>query len=383
MRLLFTALLCAAALLALPAAAEDYYAPRDWSKDSKGKMNISAYLFRDMNRNGIYDLPDRPMEDIVVEMTRPNGETAIRRTNSNGFGNFSMSLHDEKAMIREEGDYSFDVIVPEGWSITTGHKVQTKAFRFFPGAVGDMVADPPFIAVGLAQDFRVYGRVADAEPGSRVTLSDAAGDTQSGALAEDGAFSLATGAGPWTLAVDYGESGARVERSLAARNTRVQVAAIRRGSEPAPQAHEVVADFEGITEKNLREMPNGVAGLMWWNVVALRVDIAYTNNAMSGHYIAYNSSGHPARIYHEAPFDFAGGYFGVAWARANGETLRLRGWRGETLVYEDEIELSYLGPVWFDADYRGITRLDLETAHYWQYVSDDLVFRLPQAPSGN
>ena len=57
MRLLFTALLCAAALLALPAAAEDYYAPRDWSKDSKGKMNISAYLFRDMNRNGIYDLP--------------------------------------------------------------------------------------------------------------------------------------------------------------------------------------------------------------------------------------------------------------------------------------------------------------------------------------
>src|SRR5690606_17665373 len=139
-----------------------------------------------------------------------------------------------------------------------------------------------------------------------------------------------------------------------------------------------VVDFEDVTEKGIREIPSGLGGLMWWNLVALKVAPSYTNNAASGDYVAYNSSGHPARIWNSEPFTFTGGHFGVAWRRANGETLRLRGWRRGELVYEDEVPLSNLGPIWFQADYRKIDRLDLATEHYWQVVMDDLGFVVPE-----
>jgi hypothetical protein len=149
------------------------------------------------------------------------------------------------------------------------------------------------------------------------------------------------------------------------------------GQPDRPQARVLsIVDLESVSEKDIKEMPNGVGGLSWWNFVVLEVATSYANGAHSGNHIAYNSSGHPARIYHDAPFDFVGGFFAVAWARSNGETLHLRAWRGDELVNSDTIMLSNLGSVWFDADYRGITRLDIHTEHYWQFVSDDLTFRL-------
>jgi hypothetical protein len=141
-------------------------------------------------------------------------------------------------------------------------------------------------------------------------------------------------------------------------------------------AETVTVDFESVTEKDIKEIPNGVGGLGWWNFVALKVAPAYTNNAVSGHYVAYNSSGHPSRISARQPFDFVGGYFGVAWQQAEGETLVIKGWRGDVLAYEDHVPLSSLGPVWFDADYRSIDRIEFETTHYWQFVCDDLEFRI-------
>lgn len=377
-------LACGIAALAQSAAAgeaADYYGPRDWSKPSGGKMNISAYLFRDVNRNGIFDLPDRPMEDIAVEMIRPSGEIEVKRTNSNGFGNFSMSQSEDEAMIREPGDYTFDVVVPEGWSVTTGNKVQTKSFRFLPGSVGDMIADPPFYPVGLVQDLVVFGELEEAPAGTTLTLSGDAG-ARPVALEDDGSFRAEVGEGPWTLSAHDGAGDLLLERGFSVPGAPVQLSRLLfDDSQAAEEAPLRLVDFEGVTEKNLREMPSGVGGLRWFNMVALRLDSGYTNNAISGHYVGYNSSGHPARIYHATPFDFVGAHFGVAWRRANGETLHLRGWRGEELVYEDSIELSYLGPVWFAADYRGITRLDLETEHYWQFVTDDMVFRIGPPPA--
>ncbi|MDT8410137.1 MAG: hypothetical protein RQ741_11100 [Wenzhouxiangellaceae bacterium] len=38
------------------------------------------------------------------------------------------------------------------------------------------------------------------------------------------------------------------------------------------------------------------------------------------------------------------------------------------------MSLSAFGPVWFDAAYRSITRLELATRHYWQFVIDDPAF---------
>ena len=44
-------------------------------------------------------------------------------------------------------------------------------------------------------------------------------------------------------------------------------------------------------------------------------------------------------------------------------------------IAEDEIRLSHLGSVYFDAQYRNITMVELTTLHYWQVVADDLIFR--------
>jgi len=38
--------------------------------------------------------------------------------------------------------------------------------------------------------------------------------------------------------------------------------------------------------------------------------------------------------------------------------------------------LSYLGPTWFEADFRQIDRLTLSTGHYWQFIAEDMQFRV-------
>jgi len=46
-------------------------------------------------------------------------------------------------------------------------------------------------------------------------------------------------------------------------------------------------------------------------------------------------------------------------------------------VADDELRLSSLGPVRFDAAFRRIDRLVLTTRHYWQLVVDDMEVGVP------
>jgi hypothetical protein len=50
-------------------------------------------------------------------------------------------------------------------------------------------------------------------------------------------------------------------------------------------------------------------------------------------------------------------------------------WRDGQPIAREELVLSYLGPVWFEADFRQIDRLTLSTAQYWQFIAEDMVFR--------
>jgi hypothetical protein len=54
----------------------------------------------------------------------------------------------------------------------------------------------------------------------------------------------------------------------------------------------------------------------------------------------------------------------------------VKAWRGEELVYQDDVKLSRLGPVFFQANYDQVTKVEFETDHYWQVVTDDLLFSL-------
>ena len=367
---------------AATAAAQDMYAPRtDWSSFTGGDLNISGFVFRDVNRNGIYDDDDRTMELIATQMTSPQGDTLIRWTNFNGFANFSMAAGDPEADISNPGVYDFEVIVPGGWEVTTGNVLQAKRFNVTPGAIADMSADPPFFPVGLAPTLTISGTVPETNGETRVSIRPPSGEWGQMGQAGITQFRIPVEPGEWQIRMDSDDGRQSVTRSVTVTEFPVQLSAGGTGA-GEHQDGDVVIDFDDITSRDIKEMPNGVGGLMWWNMIAYEAgQPAYTNNSVSGEFVGYNSSGHPARIWNPEPFSFVGGHFGVAWRRAHGETLRLRGYRRGELVYEDAITLSYLGPVWFQADYRDIDRLDLATDHYWQFVTDDLSFVVPKPVS--
>ena len=370
---------CVVALLASSGTATsepDLYAPRsDWTTPSGGNLNISGFVFRDRDRDGVYDLEDPPVEGIATRMKSPNGKEALRWTNFNGFANFSMSAEDPSADITQPGLYDFEVIVPGGWQLTTGNAVQTKNFERASGAVSDTRGTPPFFPVGIAPILTISGTVP---PGAgedrRVSVRSPSGEWQEMGRGGISQFLIPAHPGDWQVATGSDSEGRSVARRVTVGEFPVQLSVSGTGGE-APSGKSVVVDFEDITDRTIREMPNGVGGLRWWNMIAyIAGQPAYNNNAVSGSYVGYNSSGHPARIWSTKPFSFVGGNFGAAWKRSHGETLRLRGWRRGELIYEDTITLSYLGPIWFQADYRSIDRLDLATEHFWQFVADDLSF---------
>jgi len=358
-------------------AEADLYAPRcDWSSSTGGELNISSFLFRDVNRKGIYDVHARPLDNVAVRMTAPDGRSVIRWSNSNGFANFSMSARDEKADISEGGNYRFDVLVPDGWIVTTDNVSQVKRLELFPGSVAGIVCTPAFFPVGLAQTLSIRGSIPSPEGIRELFVRSPSGTREKIELDSRGQFLVAAAPGRWELELLDHAQQRGTHRFVEVSQAPVLVSG-HWAHEWEPLSTDVsVVDFESITQKNIKEIPNGVGGLNWWNFVALACAPGYTNNAISGNYVAYNSSGHPCQISSPKPFDFVGGYFGIAWKTAHGDTLLLRGWKSGELVYEDRITLSYLGPVWFDAEYRHIDRLDIATEHYWQVVMDDLAFRV-------
>jgi hypothetical protein len=146
-----------------------------------------------------------------------------------------------------------------------------------------------------------------------------------------------------------------------------------------PRATSSTVDFDADTKSDIYKVPNGTAGLGWRNAVIVHNELyggeGYVNCTISGNYVAYSSSGYPVELYDERGFDFVGAYLGVAWLRAEGETLDVSAWRNNVLVARDSVRLSALGPIWLHADYRSITRLQLKARHYWQVIMDDIVVR--------
>lgn len=362
-----------------PTSAEDLYAPRtDWSSFSGGKLNISGFIYRDLNRNGIYDLEDPPIEGVAVKMTNAYGREVIKWTNSNGFANFSMSARESSADIANAGTYNFEVMIPRGWETTTPGMVnQVKTFEVFPGAVADMIATVPFVAVGLAPKLQISGSVSLEETKDFTVFATSPSGTKGEVTVDsDGQFTIPASPGNWTIAFERAEPHLALERYVQIETVPVQLSDISAEPKDPPLAGAaVVVDFESVTQNPIREIPSGVGGLTWWNFVCLRRSPAYSNGLVSGNYVAYNSSGHPGRISDDKPFDFVGGYFSVSWKHANGETLNLWAWKDGILKYSDKVTLSNLGPIWFQADYQDIDRLDIYTTHYWQLVMDDLAFR--------
>ncbi|TIS12019.1 MAG: hypothetical protein E5X09_11595, partial [Mesorhizobium sp.] len=148
-----------------------------------------------------------------------------------------------------------------------------------------------------------------------------------------------------------------------------------------PDAALSTIGFDDITTRGLSKIPSGYAGLDWYNLNAMSRDHTrnsegYVNGNVSGAYIAYTSSGHPAEFGRAAPFGFHSVMLNAAWLRSEGESALVESWLGDELIARDEVTLSALAPVQYAPMLKAVTRVRLSTKHHWQMVLDDLVLAL-------
>lgn len=370
----------------------NYYAKnQEWQAVDTTSPNVSHFIYLDLNRNGSYDYGEPPLSGIAVRLIKPDQSFALQRSNIRGFVNFTNSLTASPVDVSEPGEYTFEVMVPEGWVLTSDNRVQQGTYSeepaSRPGIVIDRVPEP----AGLAQVLTIEGRLLTrSESGELVSVkpSDVAVSFSSPTGARVpvdvdsmGHFSATVEPGRWSLEARHLSSGAAAARVVDVNRASVRLSGMILGDifgEPGSNLNTI--DFEDITESVITKAPNGIGleGLKWVNMIVTDNELyegaGYINNTISGRYVAYNSSGYPVTIWREEAFDFHGAYFGVAWPVAEGETLEVKAWRDDMLIGQEELELSAFGPFWFDAAYYGITKLELSTRHYWQFVTDDMAF---------
>jgi len=375
--------------------AAESYAQRDWDRELSGSMNISLFTFRDMDRSGRYDVGDLPMSAVVVDLVRPDGSEVQTASNINGFANFKMSLDNPEYPVNQaEQLYDFRVQIPPGWEISSGNPEQHIFFTALRGSVAGLVAKEPPRWVGLVPVLTITGRLVMAQEQPlpedlQVFLVDPRGDARAITVGDDGGLRASVSPGRWQLRAESAALSWQYERDIPVAAAPVAMPDITVGEAQLPALPNLlVENFDWLQRSTIDKIPNGHLSLDWDYLLATDNQLyggpGYVNGLVSGHAVAYNSSGHPVTIASVPPevFDFVGGYFSVAWPNAQGEELQVVAWRGEQEVARYALALSYLGPVWLDADLRGIDRLSLSTRHYWQFVADDLQFRMASGQGG-
>lgn len=352
---------------------------RTWRRlfDLSGSLNISCFAYRDVNRNGKYDLGDRPYAGLEIVMTRPNGSTVTAESNISGFTNFPMQAGNLRAAVRNEGDHRIEVHAPPGWEVTSTTGRQVRHFRRLEGSPAGLVVEPTYDPVGVAPLLTVSGRF---EPGTTLEAQGPGGGKMPVRVAEDGSFSWQAAPGIWTLTQTWG-TGHRAVRTLEVGAYPVVVSRTPEAEQPPALPRRLRADFDTLTSSDtLYEIPKGYGQLNWVNWVAVHQKLyagpGYINGTVSGEYLAYNSSGHPAWIEADQPFDVEGFHISVAWPAAERHEITVKAWRGDQLVHEDRLRGSIHGPIWLAADYRAITRIEIASTAYWQVVIDDFSYRV-------
>jgi hypothetical protein len=307
-------------------------------------------------------------------------------SNISGFANFTMARRGRRAAITAPGRYTITVNPPKDWIITTGSLQQTVSFKRLESAPAGMVAEQPILPVGVAPELTISGSIASGAsgpPGAAGPLraTSPSGRTIDVPVSATGQFRLPAEPGDWQLTPTSSSAEPTIPRTVTVRDYAVVLSTIdRRISAPPAKPVHHRADFDTLTTSDtLFEIPHGYAGLNWTNWVATHQKFyrapGTVNGAVSSEYVAYNSSGHPAIVWSDRAFDLEGAYVSVSWPDAERYDLIVRAWRHDRLVYQDRLRGRTGGPVYFDADYRDVTRVEFASESYWQLVIDDLDFR--------
>lgn len=343
------------ALIATPAIARD--------------LNISLFVFRDLNRNGIYDRGEVPVSGTKVILEQTARDPITGNANLAGFANFQMS-DDEDLDITEPGPVRFTVVPPKGYAVTTGNPVQEGEIRTLRKAPAGLILEPANAFVGLAPVLTIE---AAAEGVAAMVCRFEDGVTVTGVEA-GGSVACEVGApGLWSVGWTLLGTGEMVERTVRVGDWPVRVP-VARGADPGPPGK--TETFEGhIASENITEM-GASDGFVWHNLIATHNKFyggwGYINGTASGEFVGYNSSGHPITLTSATPFDFHGALVAVAWNGALDAPVRFAAYRDGERVGEESFHASNIRPVWFDANWTGIDRLEISHNSYWQFVLDDI-----------
>lgn len=368
-----------AALLSGSATASD--PPEDW--------RASCFAFRDINRNGAYDLGDRPFSGLLVELQRPDGSVRQSWSNIDGFANFEMRLNDYvDASVVTPGTYQAKAFLPAGWIATTPSSIdQQVTFLSKPEAGSRLVPQQPCRHVGVAPRLVVAGQIASDSgtqaAGFQLSARNASGQTVPVKIGAQGFFDFEASPGEWEITATDPLTGRSTVRKVLLGTAGVILSTIVPGRDhadtAAPAAKEVEFD-DLMTSDAILEIPNGYAGLNWSYWVATNNRFyegeGYINATVTGDFVAYNSSGVPATISRDEPFDFRGVYVTAAWPRGETDGLvSVQGWRKGELVYEDSFKLWNAGGIYFQADYSQVDKVTFAHSVYERIVIDNLSYR--------
>lgn len=380
-KLVISALLLAAATFPPPQALA-LEPPPDW--------RASCFVFRDINRNGAYDLGDRPFAGMLVEMERPDGSVVQSWSNIDGFANFEMRLNDyANSSVVVPGAYHTKAFLPAGWTSTTPSALQQEVvFLSKPEAGSGLVPQQPCSHVGVVPRLVVSGRVvapgvSAATPAIQLSARNAAGQSVPVRISEHGFYDFEAAPGVWELTATDPATSKSTVRKVELNETGVILSAIVPGrDQPALEgAGQKTAGFDDLmTSDAILEIPMGYAGLNWSYWVATNNRFyegeGYINATVSGDFVAYNSSGVPATISREEPFDFHGVYVTAAWPRGETDGLvTVQGWRKGEVIYEDTFKLWNAGGVYFQADYSQVDKVTFAHSVYERIVIDNLSYR--------
>ncbi len=335
-------------------------------------LNVSQYIFWDVNADGIYDIGDRVLSGVPVQLWRPDGSFVERTSNTGGFTNFTNSIGVDAADVSVPGDYTFDVRAPKGWSITTGNAVQEVKYEAAPGTRPGIIADVVPHPVGLTPVLAVEGRRTGDE-----TLTLVADDGSATDIVPDGdgVYSTPiTNGGLWRI--QWRADPASGTRSFEVRDLPVWISTWRAPPDRARDAQVTTVDFQDITNGTIQKVPTSYRGLIWENAVVVDRESyggeGYVNVAMGRKYVAYGSSGYPVSISRDEPFDLVGATIALAWLIGEDESVEVTAWRGGDVVHQETLSVSAINPIWFDANYRGINRVTFQTEKNWQIVIGEL-----------
>ena len=365
------------------------YEINNFNRLEPGSLNISVYIFHDRNRNGKYDLGDLSMAGVETELIKPDGMIVNTKSNKNGYTNFKMALGSSNYRhIDKAGElYTFEVIKPSNWEITTSNKIQKIFFKRKIGSPGGLIADKAPNWVGLAPNLTISGKIQSIKNNlPKDIIFEAVSPNaikKNIKVEQNGEFIFPVTKGKWKLLIKSKSIKWKQRKIINVEHAPIELMNIFAGSNYSQKSGRIIVEnFDWIKYTDLEKIPDGHLGLKWNYLLAMNNKSSrgpgYINVLNSGHGIGYSSSGHPVTIeaFEGKTFDFIGGYFAVAWSKANGEELKVKAYRNGEKVFDDKFQLSFLGPKWLEVDLQNIDKLILSTKHYWQFAAEDLHFRV-------